>query len=114
MEMAIETTGLTRRFGPVTAVDDLTMQVHAGELLALVGPDGAGKTTALRLLCGVLAPSAGAARIYGLDVRRQPDAARQCIGYAAQTFSLYPDLTVAENLAFFARAPARPVPSPAA
>ena len=103
MEMAIETAGLTRRFGPVMAVDDLTMQVHAGELLALVGPDGAGKTTTLRLLCGVLAPSAGVARIYGLDVRRQLDVARRRIGYAAQTFSLYPDLTVAENLAFFAR-----------
>src|ERR671933_1212199 len=103
MEMAIETAGLTRRFGPLTAVDDLTMQVPAGELLALVGPDGAGKTTTLRLLCGVLAPSAGAARVYGLDVQRQPDVARRRIGYAAQTFSLYPDLTVVENLAFFAR-----------
>src|SRR5581483_1004973 len=103
MDLAIETSGLTRRFGHSTAVDGLDLQVAAGELLALVGPDGAGKTTTLRLLCGILTPSAGTARVFGLDVARQPDLVRQRVGYAAQSFSLYPDLTVAENLAFFAR-----------
>src|SRR5262249_24841420 len=102
MDAAIETSGLTRRFGHTTAVESLDLQVRAGELVALVGPDGAGKTTALRLLCGILTPSAGNARVCGLDLAGQPDVVRQHVGYAAQSFSLYTDLTVAENLAFFA------------
>lgn len=103
MDLMIETTALTRRFGQVTAVEGLDLRVERGELLAVVGPDGAGKTTTLRLLCGILAPSGGTARVAGLDVRRQADQIRQHTGYTAQSFSLYPDLTVAENLAFFAR-----------
>jgi ABC-2 type transport system ATP-binding protein len=103
MDIMIETSGLSYRYGALTAVQDLRLQVHAGDLLALVGPDGAGKTTTLRLLAGILAPASGSASICGFDLNRDLTQARRHIGYAAQTFSLYPDLSVVENLAFFAR-----------
>jgi ABC-2 type transport system ATP-binding protein len=98
----IETHGLTRRFGPVTAVDRLDLRVSRAEIFGLVGPDGAGKTTTMRLLVGALAPDAGHARVAGHDLGQATEAIRRQIGYVAQRFALYGDLTVAENLAFTA------------
>jgi ABC-2 type transport system ATP-binding protein len=102
MEPIIETHGLTRRFGDLTAVDALDLSVSPGEMFGLVGPDGAGKTTTLRMLCGLLDPTAGSARVAGCDVVRNPQAVKDQIGYMAQRFGLYSDLTVAENMAFYA------------
>jgi len=99
---AIETTELTRSFGAVRAVDGLDLRVPAGQIYGLVGPDGAGKTTALRLLCGALTPDGGQAQVTGIDVARDAEAVRRRIGYMPQRFSLYGDLTVRENLRFFA------------
>jgi ABC-2 type transport system ATP-binding protein len=93
---------LTRRFGSLTAVDGLTFDVAAGELFGIVGPDGAGKTTTLRMLAGILRPTAGTARVAGIDVGRRPEEVKPLIAYMAQRFGLYEDLTVAENLEFYA------------
>jgi ABC-2 type transport system ATP-binding protein len=93
---------LTRRFGALTAVDGLTLTVEPGELFGLVAPDGAGKTTTLRMLAGILAPSSGDATVAGFSVSRQPDRIRPHIAYMAQRFGLYEDLTVMENLRFYA------------
>jgi len=101
---AIVAEGLSRRFGRTTAVDHLSLQVRPGEVFGLVGPDGAGKTTLLRMLAGVLDPSAGRAIVAGADVHAEPELLRQRIGYMPQAFSLYRDLTVLENLRFFAEA----------
>jgi ABC-2 type transport system ATP-binding protein len=98
----IRTANLTRRFGNLTAVDRLTLEVGRGEIFGLVGPDGAGKTTTLRLLCGLMAPTAGDIRVAGHDVARRPAAVKDSIGYMAQRFGLYVDLTVEENMAFYA------------
>ncbi len=94
--------GLTRRFGELVAVDALAFEVARGELFGLVGPDGAGKTTTLRMLAGVLRPSAGDATIAGTSVVRDPEAVKHSIAYMSQRFGLYTDLTVAENIAFYA------------
>jgi ABC-2 type transport system ATP-binding protein len=94
--------GLTRRFGPLTAVIHLDLEVQAGEIFALVGPDGAGKTTTMRLLCGLMDPTEGRAIVVGHDVSKEPDAVKDQIGYMAQRFGLYSDLTVNENMAFYA------------
>jgi ABC-2 type transport system ATP-binding protein len=102
MEPIIRTRGLTRKFGALTAVDRLDLEVAPGEIFGLVGPDGAGKTTTLRLLCGLLEPSAGTAEVAGYDVARHPQAVKDQIGYMAQRFGLYGDLTVDENMAFYA------------
>jgi ABC-2 type transport system ATP-binding protein len=99
---SVEVRGLTRRFGPLTAVSDLTFAVGSGELFGLVGPDGAGKTTTLRMLAGVLPPSEGDALVAGVSVASDPDAVRPHIAYMAQRFGLYEDLTVRENLDFYA------------
>jgi ABC-2 type transport system ATP-binding protein len=99
---AIEISDLKRSFGAITAVDGLSLQAPQGRIYGLVGPDGAGKTTTLRVLCGALLADSGEARVAGIDVRRDPDGARRRIGYVAQRFSLYGDLTVAENMRFFA------------
>jgi ABC-2 type transport system ATP-binding protein len=101
---AIAVTGLSVRFGDFTAVDDVTVSVAAGEVIGWLGPNGAGKTTLIRVLCGLLAPAAGTVRVAGQDVRQAPLVLKQRIGYMSQRFSLYPDLTVLENLAFFAGA----------
>ena len=98
----IETQNLTRHFGRVVAVDGLNLSVRRGEIFSLLGPDGAGKTTTIRLLCGLLTPTAGSARVAGFDVIRQPEEIKRRIGYMPQQFSLYGDLTVLENLIFFA------------
>ncbi|MBK9518109.1 MAG: ABC transporter ATP-binding protein [Anaeromyxobacter sp.] len=104
---ALEARGLTRRFGPVTALDGLTFEVARGELYGLVGPDGAGKTTAIRALAGLIDLDAGQARVLGLDPLRDA-AVRERLGLMPQQYSLYRDLTVAENLQFFARLSALP------
>lgn len=98
----VETTKLTRSFGPIHAVAGLDMRVPTGQIYGLVGPDGAGKTTTLRLLCGALRPDGGQALVTDIDVARNPEAVRRKIGYMPQKFSLYGDLTVRENLIFFA------------
>ncbi len=101
-EWAIETQGLTRRFRHVTAVDGLDLAIRRGEVFGLLGPDGAGKTTTIRMLCAILNPSAGSARVAGFDTVKEPEEIKKRIGYMAQQFSLYGDLTVEENLTFFA------------
>jgi len=100
--MIIQAQNLTRKFGPLTAVDRLNLEVNEGEIFALVGPDGAGKTTTMRLLCGLMDPTEGKAIVAGHDVSRQLDQMKDQIGYMAQRFGLYTDLTVAENMAFYA------------
>src|ERR1700739_4993453 len=102
MEPIIETRDLTRRFGALTAVDHLNLSVAKGEIFGLVGPDGAGKTTTLRMLCGLMDPSEGSAQVAGHDVARESQAVKDQIGYMAQRFGLYADLTVDENMAFYA------------
>ncbi len=98
----IELDGLTRRFGEVTAVDGLSFTVENGELFGLVGPDGSGKTTTLRMLAGVLRPSDGDATVAGVSMAREPERAKPRIAYMSQRFGLYGDLTVSENLHFYA------------
>jgi len=99
---AVEAFGLSKRFGTIAALQDLELSIPQGEMFAMVGPDGAGKTTLLRLLCGILEPSAGTARILGLDLARQRSEIKRRIGYFSQGFSLYGDLSVDENIEFFA------------
>lgn len=104
MEYAIETKELTKVFGSTIAVERLTLRVQRPEILGLVGPDGAGKTTVLRMLAGLLKPTSGRASVLGYDTVRQSEAVKARIGYMPQRFSLYADLTVQENLSFFAEA----------
>jgi ABC-2 type transport system ATP-binding protein len=99
---AISLRGLTRRFGELTAVDGLTFDVAPGELFGLVGPDGAGKTTTLRMLAGVLRPSAGDAWLSGVSVAQDPERVKHSLAYMSQRFGLYTDLTVRENIMFYA------------
>jgi ABC-2 type transport system ATP-binding protein len=99
---AIETHELTRRFGPITAVSDLTIRIERGEVFGLLGPNGSGKTTTIRMLCGLLEPSSGSATVAGVDVAAAPEQVKQRIGYMSQRFGLYEDLTVQENLDFYA------------
>jgi ABC-2 type transport system ATP-binding protein len=98
----IQAENLTRVFGPVTAVDHLTFEVSEGEIFCLVGPDGAGKTTTMRLLCGLMNATEGRAVVVGHDVARDLDQVKDQIGYMAQRFGLYTDLTVDENMSFYA------------
>ena len=102
MTTLIEASHLRKTFGATVAVDDLSLCVQAGEIFGLVGSDGAGKTTALRLLVGALRPDEGEVAVCGYSVRKQGEQARACIGYLSQRFSLYEDLTVLENIRFFA------------
>jgi ABC-2 type transport system ATP-binding protein len=100
-EVLLETQDLVRDFGALRAVDGLTLQVRSGEMVGLVGPDGAGKTTAIRLMCGLLQPTSGSIRVCGYEFPGQVEKGREQIGYLAQRFSLYGDMTVKENLDFF-------------
>ena len=102
MDGIIRTRDLTRRFDTLTAVDHLNLEIARGEIFGLVGPDGAGKTTTLRLLCGLLDASEGEAWVAGHDVARDPQAVKDRIGYMAQRFGLYHDLSVDENMQFYA------------
>jgi ABC-2 type transport system ATP-binding protein len=100
---AITVSDLVRRFGTFRAVDHVSFSVGRGEIFGLLGPNGAGKSTIFRMLCGLLRPSGGQARVAGADLLRAPGEARGRIGYMAQRFSLYAQLSVLENLRFFAR-----------
>ncbi|MGH7468272.1 MAG: ATP-binding cassette domain-containing protein [Longimicrobiales bacterium] len=102
MTSALALHGLARNFGPIEAVRDLTFDVQRGELFGMVGPDGAGKTTTLRMLAGVLPPTRGDAEILGISVARDPEAVKPHIAYMSQRFGLYTDLTVRENIDFYA------------
>ena len=102
-EMAVEVRDLVKRFGDFVAVNHIDFTVGRGEIFGFLGPNGSGKTTTIRMLLGLLTPSAGSARVLGFDVARQADEIRRRIGYMSQKFSLYNDLTVAENLNFFGR-----------
>jgi ABC-2 type transport system ATP-binding protein len=101
-DSAVILKGLTRRFGAVTAVNDLSLAVARGEMFGIVGPDGAGKTTTIRMLCGIIPPSAGTASVMGHDIMHDAAAVKRSIGYLSQRFTLYGDLSVDENIEFFA------------
>ena len=100
-ELAIEVHDLTRRFGAFVAVDGITFNVRAGEVFGFLGANGAGKTTAIRMLTGLLAPTSGRATIAGHDVAREGERVKRDIGYMSQRFSLYEDLTVRENITLY-------------
>lgn len=99
---AIEVHGLTKRFGDRIAVNDATFDVKRGEVFAFLGPNGSGKSTTIRMLCGILAPTEGTGRVLGYDIRTEQEYIKQNIGYMSQRFSLYEDLSVRENLEFYA------------
>ena len=101
MPNAVEIVGLTKRFGVFVAVDGISLDVGAGEIFGFLGANGAGKSTTIRMLCGLLRPTAGTARVLGVDVARDPEGVKRSIGYMSQRFSLYDDLTVGQNLRFF-------------
>lgn len=101
-DLAVLADGLTKRFGDFTAVDGVSFEVRAGEVVGYLGPNGSGKTTTIRMLLGLLLPSAGRAEVLGFDVSRQTEAIRPLVGYMSQKFALYDELTMAENLAFYA------------
>jgi drug efflux transport system ATP-binding protein len=100
--MFIRINDLTRKFGDLTAVNCLDLEIARGEVFGLIGPDGAGKTTTLRMMCGLLDPTAGHISVAGFDVAKDPDRVKDRIGYMAQKFGLYGDLTVQENMQFYA------------
>jgi len=102
-DVAIETKDLTRRFGDRTAVDHVNITIRYGEIFGYLGANGAGKSTTIRMLCGILMPTSGTAVVGGYDVTTDPESVKKSIGYVSQKFSLYQDLTVKENLEFFGR-----------
>ncbi len=102
METAIKISGLTKKFGDLTAVDNISLNVEKKEIFGIVGPDGAGKTTLIRMLCGLAEPDSGTADMLGFDLLKQKNKIKNEIGYLSQKFSLYADLTVDENIEFFA------------
>lgn len=99
---AVETEQLTRRFGEFTAVDQVSLKIRRGAIYGFLGPNGSGKSTTIRMLCGIIEPSAGAGKVLGFDIARQSEQIKAQIGYMSQKFSLYDDLTVRENLEFYA------------
>jgi ABC-2 type transport system ATP-binding protein len=101
VQTVIKTDKLTKRFGAFVATNEITMEVYKGEIFGFLGANGAGKTTAMRMLCGLSNPSSGQATIAGFDVYRETEKIKQNIGYMSQKFSLYEDLTVLENIRFF-------------
>jgi len=101
MNYSIETSDLTKTFGSYTAVDHITVGVRKGEIFGFLGANGAGKTTAIRMLCGLLSPTSGSGHVAGFDIMKQTAKIRSRIGYMSQKFSLYPDLTVINNLKLF-------------
>ncbi|MEW6444339.1 MAG: ABC transporter ATP-binding protein [bacterium] len=101
-DIVIDAQGLTKRFGPTMAVDSVSLRIRRGEIFGFLGPNGAGKTTMIRMLCGILRPTSGRAAVLGHDVVARPDAVKRRIGYVSQQFGLYADLTVDENLHFYA------------
>ena len=101
-ETLVQVAGMTRRYGDLVAAREVSFEVHRGEMFGLIGPDGAGKTTTLRVILGLLAPNAGTVRTCGLDPLRQGRELSRRIGYLSQRFSLYGDLSVDENISFFA------------
>jgi len=100
---AIAVTGLTKRFGQKTVVDDVSLTIDQGEIVGFLGPNGSGKTTTIRMLCGLLRPDAGEGTCLGYDIRRQAELIKRNVGYMTQRFSFYEDLSIRENLAFVAR-----------
>src|SRR5438132_6003055 len=102
-EFAIDVHGMTKRFGERIAVDRIDLQVPAGEICGFLGPNGSGKTTFIRMLCGLLRPDAGSGTCLGHDVIADSDAIKRQVGYMTQRFSFWEDMTVAENLTFAAR-----------
>ena len=107
-EIAIESHGLTMRFGDLIAVNNVDLSIERGSIYGFLGPNGSGKSTTLRMLCGLLTPSAGEARVLGMNSRTESEALKQRIGYMTQRFSLYDDLTVRENLQFISEVYALP------
>jgi len=101
MENTVEVTGLTKKFGDFTAVDDISFSVGKGEIFGFLGPNGAGKRTTIRMLCGILSPTSGEGTVSGHDIIKGQDQIKKSIGYMSQKFSLYNELTVRENLEFF-------------
>jgi ABC-2 type transport system ATP-binding protein len=102
-ELAIRVRALSKRFGDVTAVDGVDLEIPAGQIYGFLGPNGSGKTTIIRMLCGLLTPTGGDVRVLGLDIPAQSESLRSKIGYMTQKFSLYDDLTVQENMQFMGR-----------
>ncbi len=100
-EWSVEAEDLVKKFGQFVAVDHVSFRVGKGEIFGFLGPNGAGKSTVIRILCGLLTPTAGRATVAGFDVATQPEAIRRRLGYMSQKFSLYDDLSVDENIAFF-------------
>lgn len=102
MSFAIQVIDLSKHFGDIKAVDNVSLNVQQGEMFGMVGPDGSGKTTTIRMLCGILAPTSGTAITLGHDILKEPDEVKREIGYLSQKFSLYGDLSIDENIEFFA------------
>lgn len=101
MEYAVELNNLTKKYGQLTAVDNLSLNIPSGSIFGFLGPNGSGKTTTIRIICGVLSPTSGSGRILGYDILKNAEMIKKNIGYMSQKFSLYEDLTVEENLEFY-------------
>lgn len=101
-DLAIITKNLTKKFGDVVAVRGINLKIPRGKIFGLLGPNGSGKSTTLRMLCGVITPTSGSGKVFGLDIEKDAESVKQLTGYMSQKFSLYEDLTVKENLEFYA------------
>jgi len=101
-DVAIHAKDLTRAFGPLIAVNQVNFQIRYGEIFGFLGPNGSGKSTTIRMLCGILAPTSGTAEVGGFDINVSAEEIKETIGYMSQRFSLYTDLSVEENLKFYA------------